>query len=67
VEGIAYTGEIGNEYEVLVGNLDGRKILGKNRCRWQNNIKMYSKEIGWTYMDWIHLVCGRIAELLRTR
>jgi len=64
VGGIAYTGEIINEHEILVGNLERKKIRGKKRCRWQNNIKIYPKEIGWKYMDWIHLVCGRIAELL---
>jgi hypothetical protein len=64
VEGIAYTGEIRNEHKVLVGNLEKKKILGKNRYKWQNNIKIYPKEMGWKYLDWINLVCGRIAGLL---
>lgn len=25
------------------------------RCRWEHNIKMNVKEIGWDGMDWIHL------------
>jgi len=33
VEGIAYTVEIRNEHEVLVENLERKKILGKNRYR----------------------------------
>jgi hypothetical protein len=64
VEGIAYTGEIRNEHEILVGNLERKKILGKNRYRLQNNIKIYPKEMGWKYMDWLHLVFGKIAEML---
>jgi hypothetical protein len=31
VEGIIYTGEIRNEHEVLVGNLERKKMLGKKQ------------------------------------
>jgi hypothetical protein len=33
---------------------DGRP-LGRPRCRWVDNIKMYPREIGWGGMDWIDL------------
>jgi hypothetical protein len=25
------------------------------RCRWEDNIKIYQKEVGWEGADWIHL------------
>ena len=34
-------------YRVLVGKPDGRRPLEKPRGRWENNIKMDLKEVGW--------------------
>jgi len=42
-------------YRVLVGKPEGKKPLGIPRRRWQNNIKMDLKEIGWYGADWIYL------------
>ena len=36
-------------YRVLVGKPDGRRPLEKPRGRWENNIKMDLKEVGWGY------------------
>jgi hypothetical protein len=33
-----------------------KKPLGSHRYRWQDNIKMDLREIGWGGKDWIHLV-----------
>jgi len=33
---------------------------GKSRHRWEDNIKMYLKEIGWEGMDWIFLAQDRV-------
>jgi len=33
-------------YRVWVGKSEGRS-LGKPRCRWENNVKVDFKEIGW--------------------
>jgi hypothetical protein len=30
---------------VLVGKPEGKRPLGTPRCRWENNIKIYLKEI----------------------
>jgi hypothetical protein len=30
---------------VLVGNPEGKRPFGIPRCRWENNIKIYLKEI----------------------
>jgi hypothetical protein len=42
-------------YRVLVGKTKGKKPLGRPRCRWEDNIKMYLKEVGCTVMDWLEL------------
>jgi hypothetical protein len=34
-------------YRVLVGEREGRRPLGRHRRRWQDNIKMYLREVGW--------------------
>jgi len=34
-------------YRVLVGNLDGKRPLGKPRLSWENNIKFRILEVGW--------------------
>jgi hypothetical protein len=44
-----------NAYSLLVGNPEGRKPLGRPRCRRVDNIKMDLGEIGWGGVDWIGL------------
>jgi hypothetical protein len=44
---------------VLVGEPDGKKLLGRPGCRWQDNIEMNLREIGCGDMDWINLVSYR--------
>jgi hypothetical protein len=44
-----------NAYRILVGNPEGRRTLGRHRRRWEDNIKMDLREIGWGGMEWIHL------------
>jgi hypothetical protein len=38
-----------------VGKPEGKRPLGRPRCRWVNNIKMDLREIGWDGMAWIDL------------
>jgi hypothetical protein len=33
------------------GKLDGKKPLGKYRCSWEDNIKMYPQKAGWKGTD----------------
>jgi hypothetical protein len=35
-----------------VGKPEGKKLLGRARCRWVYNIKMDFGEIEWGGMDW---------------
>jgi hypothetical protein len=34
-----------NAYRLLVGKLEGKRALGRPRCRWMCNIKMDLREI----------------------
>jgi len=45
-------------YRVLVGKLEGKRLLGKARRRWEDNIKMDLQKIGWG-MDWVDLAQDR--------
>jgi hypothetical protein len=43
----------------MVGKPEGKKLLGRPRCRWQDNIKMDLQEMGCVGMDWIDLAQDR--------
>jgi hypothetical protein len=45
-------------YWFLVGKPEGKKPLGRPRCRWKYNIKMDLQEVGCGGMDWIWLRIG---------
>jgi hypothetical protein len=42
-----------NAYRLLVGKLEGKRPLERQRHRWVANIKMDLGEIGWGGVDWI--------------
>jgi CRISPR/Cas system-associated protein Cas7 (RAMP superfamily) len=46
-------------YRVLVGKPEGKRPLGKPRCRWEYNIKMDIREVGCGGLDWIELAQDR--------
>jgi hypothetical protein len=48
-------GEGRGVYRVLVGKPEGRRPLGRPRCRWVDNIKMDLQDVGFRGMDWIGL------------
>jgi hypothetical protein len=52
-------GEKRNAYRISVGKLEGKRPLGRPRHRWEDNIKMDLREIGWGDMKWIDLVQDR--------
>jgi hypothetical protein len=47
-------GEVRGAYNILVGRPEGRRPLGRPRLRWEDNIKMDLREIGFGDADWIH-------------
>ena len=56
---VARMGEERGVYRVLVGKPEGRRPLGRPRCRWVNNVRMDLQEVGCGYMDWIGLAQDR--------
>jgi len=52
-------GERGDIYGVLVGKPEGKRLLGRPRGRWEDNIKMNLQEVGCEGMDWIELAQDR--------
>ncbi|KAJ4433819.1 hypothetical protein ANN_16131 [Periplaneta americana] len=44
---------------VLVGRPEGKRPLGRSRHRWENNIKMDLREVGYDGRDWINVAQDR--------
>jgi hypothetical protein len=56
---VARIGEKRNAYRLLVAKPEGRRPLGRPRCRWLYNIRMDLVEVGWGDVDWIGLAQDR--------
>jgi hypothetical protein len=48
---VTHMGKESTVYRVLVGKSEGKKPLGRPRCRREDNIKMNLRGIGWGGMD----------------
>jgi hypothetical protein len=51
-----------------VGKPEGKRPRGRPRRRWENNLQMGLREIGWDGMHWINLAQDRdqLRALLKT-
>jgi hypothetical protein len=49
----------GDAYNILVGKPEGKRSLERRRRRWENNIRIDRREIGWQVVDWMHLAQDR--------
>ncbi|KAJ4435328.1 hypothetical protein ANN_17938 [Periplaneta americana] len=56
---VARMGESRNAYRALVGRSGGKRPLGRPRRRWEDNIKMYLRAVGYDDRDWINLAQDR--------
>jgi len=56
---VARMGEKRGVYSVLVGKPEGKRLLGRPRRRWDDNIKMDLQEVGCGGIDWIDLIQDR--------
>jgi hypothetical protein len=56
---LLYIGEERKMYKVLVGKPEGRRPLGRPRCRWEDGVRMDIREIGLGGVDWIRLAQDR--------
>jgi hypothetical protein len=52
---VVCTEELINAYKILFENPEGRRLLERPRRRWEDNIKIDIKAIGWERVDWIDL------------
>jgi len=48
--------ELRNMYKIFVGKPEEKRPLGNSRYRWEDNIRMDLKAVGYEDMDWIYLV-----------
>jgi hypothetical protein len=59
---VARMGERRGAYRTLVGKPEGRRPLGRPRRRWEDNIKMDLRQVGWggawTASMWLRIVTG---------
>jgi hypothetical protein len=53
-------GEERGVYRVLVRRPEGKRQLGRPSRRWENNIKIYLREIGIDGANWIHVAQDRV-------
>jgi hypothetical protein len=56
---VARMGEGRNVYRVLVGKPEGKRPLERPRRRWEDEIKMDHREIGWGGVEWIQVAQDR--------
>jgi hypothetical protein len=48
-----------NAYKILVGRPKVKKPLGRSRRRWEDNIRIDVREIGWEVVDWMNMAEDR--------
>jgi hypothetical protein len=51
-------GERRGVYKILVGKPEGRRLLGRPRRKWEDNIKMDIQDVEWG-TNWIELAQDR--------
>jgi hypothetical protein len=56
---VAHMEEMRNAYKILVGKPERKRILGRPKHRWEDNIRMDLKKTGREGVDWIHLAQDR--------
>jgi hypothetical protein len=56
---VAHMGEDRGVHRVLVGKPEGKRPLGRPRCRWEDNIKLDLQEVGGGHEDWMELAQDR--------
>jgi hypothetical protein len=54
-EHVALMEEMRYAYKVLVGKPERKRQLGRPRRRFEDNITMNLRKIGWENVDWIHV------------
>ena len=50
---IARMEEGGSAFKIVLGKPTGKRPLGRPRRRWEDNIKIYLKEVSISTMNWV--------------
>jgi hypothetical protein len=45
--------------KILVGKPEGKRLLGRPRCKWVDNIKLDHRVTGWDAMGWTDVAQDR--------
>jgi len=56
---VGHMGEGRGVYRVLVRKPEGRRPLGRPRRRWEDNLRMDLREVGYGCVDWMELAQDR--------
>ena len=56
---VARMGDRQGAYRVLVVSPEGKRSLGRHKCRWEDNIKMDIQEVRWRRINCIDLAQDR--------
>jgi hypothetical protein len=56
---VAYMGKMMNANNILFGKHEGKRPLGRPQYRWEDNVRMYLKEIRWECVNWMYLAQDR--------
>jgi hypothetical protein len=59
VDHVAGMGKMRNAYKILVRKPEGKRPLRRPGHRWEDNIGMDLREIGWEGVDWMNLALDR--------
>jgi len=51
--------DISNTYRISMGKPEGKRLLGRPRRRWEDNINMDLQEVGPVGIDWMELAQDR--------
>jgi hypothetical protein len=55
---VAFMGEMRNAYDIFIRKPEGKRPCRRPRCRWEVNIVMVARLIGWEGVFWMHVAEG---------
>ena len=55
-----FWGKRRDAYRDLVGKPEGKRPLGRRRCKWEDNIRIDLKVMGFEALDWINVAEDRV-------
>jgi len=56
---VARRGGTRNVHKIVVGKAEGKRPIGRRRHKWEDNIRIDLREIGWEDVDWMRLAHDR--------